>query len=109
MSPLKMSEMRLAPPCFPSPPVSARGSPGSSRRPSTPHVVNLYKVTAAKKLVLRAAAEIRSAKIGNVYAGHTVLLLEERAVTDEHGPVVRARVGVDSKPRCARSVCVVCA
>ena len=38
---------------------------------------------------------MKSVKIGNVYAGTSVLVLEERAVED----VVRARIAVDSTPR----------
>ena len=54
------------------------------------------RCTAGKKLVLRAASNLESTKLGDIRAGTSHLLVLEQTVVDG---VVRARIGKDSTPR----------
>lgn len=56
---------------------------------------NVPRCEAAKKLVLRASAELESDRIGDIPAGRHLIVLEEAEVEG----TVRVRVGNDSTPR----------
>jgi hypothetical protein len=60
----------------------------------------IFHAVATTKLVLRAASELDSARVGNLHLGQKVTVLRQTTVTDDQGEsIVRAKVGVDTSPR----------